>query len=67
MRWWIASAAVTLLGLIRSGWEETPAGQRGPKRRVYQITRKGTRRLAEGRAEWRHFVHVVGGILGTQS
>lgn len=54
-------------GLIRSTWEETPAGQRGPKRRVYQITRRGTKRLADGRAEWRHFVHVVGGILGAHS
>lgn len=51
-------------GLITSLWEEPPAGTRGPRRRVYHITRKGTRRLAEGRAEWRHFVGVVGTILG---
>ena len=51
-------------GLIASGWEDAPAGQRGPRRRVYHLTRKGHRRLAEGRAEWHHFVAVVGGILG---
>src|SRR5688572_22586566 len=48
-------------GLIKSAWE---ASAEGPRRRVYQLTRKGTRRLAEGRDEWRHFVSVVGGILG---
>jgi DNA-binding PadR family transcriptional regulator len=51
-------------GLIRSTWAETPAGSRGPRRRVYHITPKGTRRLAAGRAEWQQFVRVVGGVLG---
>ncbi|OWK47483.1 helix-turn-helix transcriptional regulator [Fimbriiglobus ruber] len=51
-------------GLIASEWENTPAGQRGPRRRVYQLTKKGTHRLAESRAEWDRFVNVVGGILG---
>jgi DNA-binding PadR family transcriptional regulator len=51
-------------GLIASGWEEPPPGSRGPRRRVYRITRKGARRLAAGRAEWRQFVEVVGTILG---
>src|SRR4051812_47884753 len=51
-------------GLIISDWEDDSAPRRGPRRRVYQITRKGTKRLAEGRAEWRQFVNVVGTILG---
>ena len=51
-------------GLIASGWEEAAPGQRGPRRRVYHLTPKGTRRLAAGRAEWRQFVRVVGGTLG---
>ena len=49
-------------GLIRSAWQE--GGGRGPRRRVYQLTSKGTRRLSEGREEWRHFVLVLGNILG---
>jgi len=51
-------------GLIRSVWEKAAAERRGARRRVYHLTRKGTRRLNEGRAEWRQFVSVVGGILG---
>jgi PadR family transcriptional regulator PadR len=54
-------------GLIRSSWEEAQAGRRGPRRRVYSLTRKGLRQLDHGRAEWRRFVGVVGGILGVQT
>jgi DNA-binding PadR family transcriptional regulator len=53
-------------GLIRSAWERA-SDRPGPRRRVYRLTRKGTRRLAEGREEWRHFVSVIGGILGATS
>jgi PadR family transcriptional regulator, regulatory protein PadR len=48
-------------GFIASVWE---ASTEGPRKRVYHLTRKGTRRLAEGRDEWRRFVSVLGGILG---
>ena len=51
-------------GMIRSAWEEDTAARRGPRRRVYQLTKKGMRRLAEGRAEWRHFVRVIGTVMG---
>jgi DNA-binding PadR family transcriptional regulator len=52
--------------LIQSAWEKDGAtNRRGPRRRVYQLTTSGTRRLAEARAEWRRFVDVVGGILET--
>jgi DNA-binding PadR family transcriptional regulator len=51
-------------GLIKGKWQEGSGERRGPRRRVYSLTRKGTRRLAEGRAGWRRFVQVVGGILG---
>jgi DNA-binding PadR family transcriptional regulator len=54
-------------GLIKSAWDDSEAGRRGPRRRVYRLTRKGTRRLASGRAEWRRFVNVIGGILGATS
>lgn len=51
-------------GLIASEWEEGSARRRGPRRRVYELTRRGHTRLAAGRAEWRRFVHVIGNILG---
>ena len=54
-------------GLIKSAWDDSEAGRRGPRRRVYRLTRKGTRQLASGRAEWQRFVNVIGGILGATS
>ena len=54
-------------GLIRSTWEPAQAGRRGPRRRVYSLTRKGTRELAHGREEWVQFVGTIGGILGIQT
>jgi DNA-binding PadR family transcriptional regulator len=51
-------------GLIKGRWDDTAGDRRGPQRRVYSLTRKGTRRLDQGRTEWRMFVQVVGGILG---
>src|SRR5438477_3908434 len=51
-------------GLIRSAWDEEQDHRRGPRRRVYRLTRKGTRQLAAGRGQWQPFVNVIGGILG---
>jgi DNA-binding PadR family transcriptional regulator len=51
-------------GLITSTWEDESVPRRGPRKRVYRLTRKGTKRLEAGRAEWHHFVQVVGNILG---
>jgi len=31
---------------------------------VYRLTKKGVKRLEVGRAEWHHFVQIVGTILG---
>ena len=50
-------------GHVRGAWEED-SDRRGPRRRVYRLTPKGARRLADARAEWRRFVDVIGGILG---
>ena len=52
-------------GLIKSAWEENTTGRRGPGRRVYRITPKGTRQLSKGRMEWQSFVSVIGAIVGT--
>jgi DNA-binding PadR family transcriptional regulator len=51
-------------GLITSDWEDASAPRRGPRKRIYRITKQGTRRLAAGRVEWQQFVQVVGTILG---
>src|SRR3954468_17164885 len=45
-------------GLIHSAWEDAAAPRKGPRKRIYRITRRGTRQLAAGRLEWQHFVHV---------
>ena len=39
--------------LIQSAWEHGPDDRRGPRRRIYRLTRKGRRHLAAGRVEWR--------------
>jgi DNA-binding PadR family transcriptional regulator len=51
-------------GLITSAWEDESAPRRGPRKRVYCLTKQGVKRLMAGRAEWYQFVQVVGTILG---
>ena len=51
-------------GLIKARWDEETKGRRGPRRRVYRLTAKGTAALSRGREEWRLFARVMGGILG---
>jgi PadR family transcriptional regulator PadR len=53
--------------LVASAWDTGLGQRRGARRRIYRLTPRGARRLVEGRAEWQHFVHVVGGILGAQA
>src|SRR6201990_2368480 len=50
-------------GMIAAEWEEETKGRRGARRRIYHLTRAGTKALAKGREEWQQFVQVVGGIL----
>jgi DNA-binding PadR family transcriptional regulator len=50
--------------LVASRWDKQNTASRGPRRRVYQLTRAGHRRLAEARVEWRQFVAVLGNLLG---
>ena len=54
-------------GKVEAVWEDEAHGRRGARRRIYRLTRKGKRELAEGRAEWQRFVNVVGGILAAPS
>ena len=51
-------------GKVEAIWEEESHGRRGARRRIYQLTKKGHRELADGRADWEQFVRVVGGIVG---
>jgi PadR family transcriptional regulator, regulatory protein PadR len=50
-------------GLLRGVWESADSGRRGPRRRVYHLTKKGTRQLALGREGWKTFVSVIGRIV----
>jgi transcriptional regulator len=47
-------------GLLESRWTTADSGRR---RRVYTLTRRGDRALAERRAVWRQFSDAVGGLL----
>jgi PadR family transcriptional regulator PadR len=50
-------------GEIEGIWEKDSGGRRGARRRIYRLTKKGKRKLEEGRGEWKAFVGVLGGIL----
>jgi transcriptional regulator len=47
-------------GWLASRWAEVG----GRRRRVYQLTAKGTRALAKHQAEWRTFAQAVRAIVG---
>jgi DNA-binding PadR family transcriptional regulator len=46
-------------GLLTSSWSEVG----GRRRRVYQLTRKGTRALAQRQDEWRDFARAVNAVV----
>ena len=48
-------------GLLSSHWTTAESGRR---RRVYALTRRGTRALADQRAIWQRFADAIGGLLG---
>jgi transcriptional regulator len=47
-------------GLLSSRWVIAESGR---KRRIYALTRQGTRALAERRAVWEQFSDAIGGLL----
>ncbi len=51
-------------GYLTTRWEEGNNDRRGPRRKLYKITRKGKRKLERGRQQWSLFVSVIGGIVG---
>ena len=48
-------------GLLSSHWTTAESGRR---RRVYALTKRGTRALADQRAIWQRFADAIGGLLG---
>ena len=52
--------SATQAGLLASRWVTAESGRR---RRVYALTRRGDRALAERRVVWRQFSDAIGGLL----
>jgi PadR family transcriptional regulator, regulatory protein PadR len=52
-------------GLVIADWEEETKGRRGARRRLYRLTGKGSKALAQGRQQWQQFVQVIGGLMGS--
>ena len=48
-------------GLLSSQWTTAETGR---QRRVYALTKRGTRTLAEDRAIWQRFADAIGGLVG---
>src|ERR1051325_4068164 len=48
-------------GLLASRWTTAESGR---QRRVYALTKRGNRALAEQRATWKAFSEAIGGLLG---
>jgi PadR family transcriptional regulator, regulatory protein PadR len=48
-------------GLLSSRWQTAESGRR---RRVYALTKRGNRALADQRALWQKFSGAIGGLLG---
>ena len=59
-----ASYRLERAGLIARAWEADSAPRRGPRKRVYRLTKQGVKRLAAGRAEW-HWQHGRNHASGT--
>lgn len=51
-------------GLIKAQWEDNDQRTRGPRRRIYRLSPKGKKKLAQSREQFQEFVTVIGGILG---
>jgi len=50
-------------GCLRAAWDTDTSTSRGPRRRIYHLTRKGKGELARRRAAWKHFVSTVGRMI----
>lgn len=52
-------------GLLKAKWESGKTKRRGPRRRIYSLTKKGQKRLESDRQAWTHFVATLSPIIGT--
>jgi PadR family transcriptional regulator, regulatory protein PadR len=50
-------------GLIKSRWQEVPAGDGVRERKYYALTAAGRRELARRASEWREFSGAVNSVL----
>ena len=50
-------------GHVTARWEDGASRHRGPRRRIYTLTKKGMRELANRRVGWVNFVKIVGSIV----
>ncbi len=50
-------------GAVKARWDEESSKSKGPRRRIYRITKKGKRELAKRRDEWQTFVSVIGSVV----
>jgi PadR family transcriptional regulator, regulatory protein PadR len=48
-------------GLLNSHWTTAESGR---QRRVYSLTKRGTRALSDQRVVWQRFTDAIGGLLG---
>lgn len=52
-------------GYISGEWDDETATRRGPRRRIYRMTKKGLKELEKRREAWSEFVSVVGSMVET--
>jgi PadR family transcriptional regulator PadR len=50
-------------GKIEGIWETGKSSRKGPRRRIYRLTRDGRRALGVQRNGWKNFVRVLGPIV----
>ena len=51
-------------GEVEADWEAESHGRRGARRRIYQLTSKGSRKLQKHRGQWQTFVSTLTAIIG---
>lgn len=50
-------------GCVKARWDEDTKKSKGPRRRIYKLTKKGTRELGKRREAWHEFVAIVGPMV----
>ncbi len=50
-------------GYLRAAWDADTSTSRGPRRRIYHLTKRGKGELTRRRAAWAHFVATVGRMI----